>query len=102
MSGWLYILECSDGSYYVGSTRNIEHRISQHIIGKGSKYTAKRKPVKLVFACEFPTITEAYNLEKQVQGWSHAKREALIRAEFDKLPELARKNWVKYFNKTGD
>ena len=95
MSGWLYILECADGTYYVGSTRNLEHRIYQHTQGEGSKYTAKRMPIKLVCAIEFPDVNEAYQREKQVQGWSRAKREALIKGEFDKLPELAKKKWRK-------
>lgn len=99
MSGWLCILECRDGSYYVGSTQNLEGRVNQHIIGKGSRYTSRRLPVKLVYACEFPTIYEAYNMEKKIQGWSHSKREALILGECDKLPDLSKKDWVKYHDK---
>ena len=87
----MYILECADGSYYVGSTEDLERRIWEHNEGIGAKYTARRRPVKLVYTAEFQGIAEAYEREKQVQGWGRAKREALIRGNYDALPELARK-----------
>ena len=87
---WMYILQCSDGSYYVGSTLNLEKRLWEHNNGYGAKYTQKRLPVILVFSTEFATIEEAFIREKQVQGWSRAKREALIRGDYDALPELSR------------
>jgi putative endonuclease len=90
---FMYILQCADGSYYVGSTRNLEKRLWQHNQGLGSKYTARRLPVKLVYHEEFASIAEAFEREKQVQNWSRAKREALIRGEYDALPELARKDF---------
>ena len=65
---WVYILECADGSYYVGSTTNLEERFAQHQCGQGAKYTAKRLPVKLAFAMEFPSVAEAFAQEKQIQG----------------------------------
>jgi putative endonuclease len=86
---WMYILKCTDDSYYVGSTVNLEKRLYQHQLGKGARYTAKRLPVKLVYAEEFSRIDEAYQREKQVQGWGRAKREALIREDFDALPGLS-------------
>jgi putative endonuclease len=86
-----YILRCSDGSYYVGSTWDLERRVSQHIAGEGAEYTKRRLPVTLVFAVEFPRVDEAYALEKRVQGWSRAKREALIEGRFGELPNLAKK-----------
>ena len=92
---WMYILECSDRSYYVGSTRDLERRLDQHNEGEGSKYTARRRPVKLVYAAEFDSVAEAYRQEKQVQNWSRAKREALIHGKYDELPELARKDFSK-------
>lgn len=92
---WMYILECVDGSYYVGSTKDIERRIWEHNEGIGAKYTARRRPVKLMYAAEFDNIAEAYEREKQVQGWRRAKREALIRGDYDALPELARKDFEK-------
>ena len=93
---WMYILQCSDGSYYVGSTVNLERRLWEHNEGLGAKYTARRLPVKLVFAAEFDSIAEAYALEKQVQGWGREKREALIRGDYDALPDLARKDFASY------
>jgi putative endonuclease len=86
---WMYILLCSDKSYYVGSTGDLERRVSQHQGGEGGKYTSRRLPVKLVYAEEFSRIDEAFRREKQVQGWSRAKREALIQGNFGSLPELS-------------
>jgi putative endonuclease len=89
MKGWMYILKCSDGSYYTGSTNNLELRIAQHQSGQGAKHTKKRLPVTLVYAEEFERIDDAYTREKQVQGWRREKKEALIKGAFDKLPALA-------------
>jgi len=88
--GYVYILECADGSYYVGSTTNVELRIDQHNSGIGAEYTRRRLPVKLVYQTPFETIDEAFAFEKQVQGWSRKKRQALIHGRFDALPQLAR------------
>ncbi|MGC4962598.1 GIY-YIG nuclease family protein [Gordonia sp. DT101] len=93
MAGYLYILECSDGSFYVGSTRNIDLRMEQHHSGRGARYTSGRLPVKLVYHRECESIGEAYALEKRVQDWSRAKRLALITGHLNDLPELARKKW---------
>ena len=90
---WMYILQCADGSYYVGSTTDIERRISEHNAGQGARYTARRRPVKLAFAEEFPSVEQAYRAEKQVQAWGRAKREALIRGDFDALRLLAKKDF---------
>jgi putative endonuclease len=88
--GHVYILECADGSYYVGSTTHLEARVWQHNFGPGgAAYTRRRRPVRLVWAGEFATIAEAFAFEKQVQGWGRAKREALIRGDFHQLPGLA-------------
>ena len=87
----MYILRCSDGSYYVGSARDLDARMQQHAAGEGSTYTSRRMPVELVYAQEFSTVAEAFAAEKQVQGWSRAKREALIRGEQQRLPELSRR-----------
>ncbi|RLV54542.1 GIY-YIG nuclease family protein [Aeromicrobium phragmitis] len=88
---WVYILECSDGSYYVGSTRNMERRLWQHQRGEGAVYTRSRLPVRLAFAHQCESPAEAFWLEKRIQKWSRAKREALIRGDFDALPALAKK-----------
>ncbi len=89
MKGYLYILRCVDGSYYTGSTTNIEFRLWQHQQGEGAKHTAKRLPVKLVYVEVFDRIDDAFYREKQVQGWSRQKKEALIAGEFNQLHTLA-------------
>ncbi|MCS0500403.1 GIY-YIG nuclease family protein [Protaetiibacter mangrovi] len=86
---WVYILRCADGSYYVGSTTHLEYRLWQHQQGEGAEYTKHRRPVELAFAHETETVGEAFGLEKRIQGWGRAKREALIRGDFDALPGLA-------------
>jgi putative endonuclease len=90
--GWAYIIECADGSYYVGSTVDLERRISQHNLGLGATYTriSRRRPVTLVWAAQFDRIDDAFRFEKQVQGWSRAKRKALIEGRIHDLPGLAR------------
>ena len=90
---WAYIVECSDGTFYVGSTVNLERRISQHNEGEGAAYTRRRRPVRLVWAGEFSRIDEAYAFEKQVQGWRRDKRIALIEDRLEDLPELAAGYW---------
>ncbi len=92
---YMYILQCADGSYYVGSTKDLERRLWQHSEGLGAKYTARRRPVELVYAEEYTSIADAYQREKQVQGWGRKKREALIRGGYDALPELARKDFYR-------
>lgn len=87
--GYLYILECSDGTYYTGSTRDIELRLQQHQAGEGSLYTKRRLPVKLLYVEEFPRIDEAFYREKQVQGWSRKKKLALMNSELSELPGLS-------------
>jgi putative endonuclease len=95
---WMYILKCADDSYYVGSTKNLDLRIVQHQSGKGSRYTSGRLPVELVYDEEYARISEAYYREKQVQNWSRAKREALIKGNVESLPTLAKKKFVKKLN----
>ncbi|QCW50038.1 GIY-YIG nuclease family protein [Nocardioides dongxiaopingii] len=90
---WTYLLECADGSYYAGSTTQpLETRESQHNLGLGSRYTRRpgRRPVRLVWHAEFPRVEDAFRFEKQIQGWSRAKKQALIAGEHDQLPGLAR------------
>lgn len=91
----MYILECSDGSCYVGSTEDLEYRLSEHEAAKGAKYTSRRLPVKLVYSEEYERVVDAYAREKQVQNWSRAKREALMNGNKDLLPELAKKDFRK-------
>lgn len=95
MKGFMYILECADGSYYTGSTIDLELRLKQHHNGEGANHTKKHLPVKLVYFEEYPRIEEAFCREKQVQRWNRKKKEALINREFDKLPMLA-KNYGQF------
>ena len=87
----MYILHCADGSYYTGSTKNLELRIFQHQSGEGANHTKKKLPIKLLYFEEFDRIDEAYYREKQIQGWSRKKKEALINGNIDELKELARR-----------
>jgi putative endonuclease len=89
MKGYTYILECSDGTYYTGSTKDLEIRLTQHQDGEGANHTKKRLPVKLVYVEEFQRIDEAFYREKQIQGWSRKKKEALIEGEQNILPQLS-------------
>ena len=86
---WIYILKCSDGSYYTGSTIHLEQRLAEHAMGMGSNHTKSRLPVELVFAEESDSVEAAFIREKQVQGWSRAKKEALIARNWDALPALS-------------
>ncbi|MBE9155798.1 GIY-YIG nuclease family protein [Nodosilinea sp. LEGE 06152] len=86
---YTYILECVDGSYYTGSTWNLEKRLWEHQNGLGANYTAKRLPVKLVYAEECDRIDQAFYREKQIQGWSRKKKQALIAGAWDQLADLS-------------
>ncbi|WP_405206395.1 GIY-YIG nuclease family protein [Aquimarina sp. LLG6339-5] len=89
MTGYMYILACSDGSYYTGSTKDLDKRLEQHQNGAGANHTKKRLPVKLLYYEQYDRIDTAFYREKQVQGWSRAKKEALMRGELDTLPGLS-------------
>lgn len=89
-AGFMYIVECSDGTLYVGSTRDVERRLWEHNEGLGAAYTRHRRPVRLLYVEEFNRIDDAFNREKQIQNWSRAKRLALIEQCWDELHELAR------------
>lgn len=82
-------MECSDGSYYTGSTIDLQKRINEHHNGQGTNHTKKRLPIKLVYVEEYLNIATAFEREKQIQGWSRAKKEALITGDFDALPNLS-------------
>ena len=90
MKGYLYILLCVDGSFYTGSTNDLERRLLQHQNGEGANHTRKRLPVELVYSEVFDRIDKAYDREKQIQGWSHAKKLALIDGRNKDLPELSK------------
>ena len=90
MKGYMYILECSDGSFYTGSTNNISIRLQQHENGEGANYTKKHLPVKLIYVEEYQRVDEAFCREKQVQGWGRKKKRALIDGNCSELPLLAK------------
>ena len=91
-----YMLLCSDKSYYVGHTDNLDQRMTQHASGAGSGYTATRQPVQLVWFEEFPTRDEAKAVEAQIKKWNRRKKEALIAGRMDELKLAARKDWDSY------
>ena len=90
MKGFVYILECSDGSFYTGSTTNLELRLAEHQAGVGANHTKKRLPVRIVYFEEFQKIDEAYHREKQIQHWRRKKKEALINDMPNHLHALAK------------
>jgi putative endonuclease len=91
---YVYILHCSDKSYYTGVTSNIEQRFLEHQSGKHvDSYTYKRRPLTLAFYAEFTDIRLAIQSEKQIKKWSRVKKEALINGEFERLPNLAKKKF---------
>ncbi|PLX21125.1 MAG: hypothetical protein C0599_08395 [Salinivirgaceae bacterium] len=93
MKCYMYILKCANGQYYTGSTKYLERRIGQHQNGEGANFTRKYLPVELVYFEEFDRIDYAFYREKQVQGWSHKKKEALINGKFMEVCKLAKKRF---------
>jgi len=88
----LYILRCADGSYYVGTARNgLEARVAEHNAGTYGGYTSTRLPVSLVFSQHFESINDAIAAERQVKGWSRAKKEALIDGDWQRVQALAKR-----------
>ncbi|MSP49301.1 MAG: GIY-YIG nuclease family protein [Alphaproteobacteria bacterium] len=96
MSAFVYMLRCSDGSYYVGSTRKgLEGRGAEHNEGLYGGYTKARRPVELVFQQSFDRIEDAIAAKRQIKGWSRAKNEALVRGDWDRLRHLAASSFVE-------
>lgn len=87
---FVYIVECKDGSFYTGVTSELEKRINEHNSDFYKGYTSSRLPVKLVYSTRFTNINDAINAEKQIKGWSRAKKEALIIGDFDLLKKLSK------------
>jgi len=88
---YMYILECSDKTFYTGSTKDLERRLSEHQNGKGAKYTRARLPVKLLYYEEYISVGDAFRREKQIQGWRRKKKKALVEGQYEELPLLAKK-----------
>lgn len=93
MWSWVYMLRWDDGPYYVGSHRgeDVGVRVAQHQAGVGGDYTARRRPVELVWAENFVWITDAIACERQIKGWSRAKKEALIQADWAAISALSKR-----------
>lgn len=85
-----YILSCSDGALYVGSTTDLDLRLDEHARGTADSYTSKRRPVTLVWFHEFDRVAEAALFERKIKQWRRAKKLALIEGRFEDLPALAR------------
>lgn len=92
MTAFAYMLRCSDGSYYVGSARgDLARRVNEHNGGLHKGYTSRRLPVTLVWSQEFQQTTDAIAAERQIKGWSRAKKEALIAGSYDTIQQLAQR-----------
>ena len=92
---YVYILKCSDNSFYTGITNNIERRLIEHNTKRSFSYTYKRLPVELVWYLECVKPDEAINIEKKIKGWSRKKKEALINENWDDLVRFS-KNYTEY------
>jgi len=90
---WMYILSCSNGSYYVGHTDNVKRRLKEHNAGKGSTHTAKYGPVRLLYSEEFDSETDATVRELQIKRWTKAKKEALMSGNLAELKRLAKQHY---------
>lgn len=81
MGFWVYMLRCSDGSYYTGHTDNLEKRLAEHNSGDFEGYTSSRLPVEVVFSEEFPSRDDAFLAERRIKRWSRKKKEALTKGD---------------------
>ena len=89
VNAYMYILQCSDGRFYVGSTTDLDARIQDHREGLGANFTRERLPVKLVYYEEYDRIEDAFRRETQIHKWSDAKKAALIRGDISTLKSLS-------------
>lgn len=76
---FVYIIECVDGSYYIGSTNNVKKRFKDHLEGRGARYTKSHKPLKLVYSEKFATKTQALKREAELKKWSRKRKEFLVK-----------------------
>ncbi len=91
---YVYILKCSDNTFYTGVTNNLERRIIEHNSGISEEsYTKSRRPLKLVFYVVFNDPNTAIEYEKKIKKWSKYKKQALVDSKFESLPELSKKNF---------
>ncbi len=92
---YVYILRCSDGSYYTGVTNNLERRLQEHNSRRYNSYVSARSPFELYYYEEFENPTIAIKREKQIKCWSRDKKEALKNRDFDKLKILSKNKRAK-------
>ena len=95
MSFYTYMLKCADGSYDVGHTDDLDARVGAHQSGAFTGYTRRRRPVQLVWHQDFADLDQAFAAERQIKGWSRAKKEALIRGDWDGVQLLSRKFFLR-------
>lgn len=96
----MYILECANGMYYTGSTKNLRRRLLQHSEGRGANFTKKYLPIRLIYYEEYKRVADAFYREKQIQGWTHAKKKALIERnmlEVHLLAECKNESHFKFY-----
>ena len=98
---YVYIIKCSDKTFYTGMTNNIARRWQEHCYGDNkSAYTYSRKPLHLVFFETFNDVNQAFAFERKIKKWSSAKRQALIDENWDRLKQLSEcRNDTHYLNK---
>jgi putative endonuclease len=92
MQIWVYLLECADGRFYVGSHRGPypEDRVDEHNAGLYPKaWTYRRRPVRLIWAGDFEDPSEAVAFERQMKGWTRAKKIAFVTQDWEKLKALS-------------
>ncbi len=90
-SHYLYIIRCSDGSYYVGTTSDLDQRFLAHNQGKTSTYTAARRPALLVYSEKHKSVEAARARERRIKGWTRSKKEALILGDKQRLKRLSKR-----------
>lgn len=87
------MLKCSDNSYYVGLTFNLEKRIAEHRAKLGGSYTSIRLPIEVVYVQDFASKDEALAAERQLKGWSRAKKDAFLKGDWSKISQLSKKKF---------
>jgi putative endonuclease len=87
---YVYLLRCSDGMLYPGHTNDLDSRLEAHNQGTASEYTAKRRPVKIVYSERHSTLGDAVARERQLKCWSAEKKEALAAGDLSRLKSLRR------------
>ena len=95
-SYFVYIIKCSDNSYYTGFTNNIERRFNEHVSGRNKGcYTFNKRPLELMWFETFNDVLDAIASEKKIKGWTRIKKEALIASDWEKIV-LYSKNYSQF------